>query len=139
MISLGNTVVTFGAFLASGGLGAALVRQPGKLARYDLRVVLGFQLAITILVATTVTVVGVPLGQAGALAAIMTWSLVIDSGRAPTAIPLEREMDYRLVLQAEVIEVIAWNGFAVAAVAVSFGVWGVAAAQIVRALTGSLP
>ena len=105
----------------------------GKLARYDLRVVLGFQLAITILVATVVTVVGVPLGQAGALAAIMTWSFVIDSGRAPTAIPLEREMNYRLVLQAEVIEVIAWNGFAVAAVAVGFGVWGVAAAQIVRA------
>ena len=47
MISLGNTIVTFGAFLASGGLGAALVRQPGKLARYDLRVVFGFQLGIT--------------------------------------------------------------------------------------------
>lgn len=138
MISLGNTIVTFGAFLASGGLGAALVRQPGKLARYDLRVVFGFQLGITTLVAVAVTAVGVPLGQAGALAAIMTWSLVIDSGRAPTAIPLEREMNYRLVLQAEVIEVIAWNAFAVAAVAVGFGVWGVAAAQIVRAATGYL-
>jgi hypothetical protein len=72
MISLGNTVVTFGAFLASGGLGAALVRQPGKLARYDLRVVFGFQFAVTVLVAVLVTAIGVPLGQAGALAAIMT-------------------------------------------------------------------
>jgi O-antigen/teichoic acid export membrane protein len=136
MISLGNTIVAFGAFLASGGLGAALVRQPGKLARYDLRVVFGFQLAVTTLVAAVVTAVGAPLGQAGALAAIMTWSVVIDSGRAPTALPLEREMDYRLVLQAEIIEVIAWNVFAIAAVAAGFGVWGVAAAQIVRALAG---
>ena len=136
MISLGNTIVTFGAFLASGGLGATLVRQPGKLARYDLQVVFGFQLAVTTLVAVAVTAIGTPLGQAGALAAIMTWSLVIDSGRAANAIPLEREMAYRLVLQAEVIEVIAWNAFAVIAVLVGFGVWGVAAAQIVRALTG---
>ena len=34
-------------------------------------------------------------GPGRALAAIMTWSLVIDSGRASTAIPLEREMTYR--------------------------------------------
>jgi hypothetical protein len=61
----------------------------------------------------------------------MTWSLVIDSGRAPTAIPLEREMAYRLVLQAEIIEVFAWNAFAVAAVLAGLGVWGVAGAQIV--------
>jgi O-antigen/teichoic acid export membrane protein len=136
MISLGNTIVALGAFLASGGLGAALVKQPGKLARYDLQVVFGFQLAVTTLVATLVTVIGTPLGQAGALAAIMTWSLVIDSGRASNAIPLERDMAYKLVLQAEIIEVIAWNAFAVIAVVAGFGVWGVAAAQIVRALTG---
>jgi O-antigen/teichoic acid export membrane protein len=138
MIALGNTIVAFGAFLASGGLGATLVRQPGKLARYDLELVFGFQLAITVLVATGVTAIGVPLGQAGTLAAIMTWSLVIDSGRAANAIPLEREMAYRLVLQAEVVEVFVWNAFAVIAVAVGLGVWGVATAQIVRALTGYL-
>jgi O-antigen/teichoic acid export membrane protein len=138
MISLGNTIVTFGAFLASGGLGATLVRQPGKLARYELQVVFGFQLAVTVLVASAVTVIGTPLGQAGALTAIMTWSLVIDSGRAANAIPLEREMAYRLVLQAEIIEVFVWNAFAVLAVAVGFGVWGVAAAQIARALAGYL-
>ena len=138
MISLGNTIVTFGAFLASGGLAAALVRQPGKLARSDLQAIFGFQLAVTTLVAIAVTVIGTPLGQAGALAAIMTWSLVIDSGRASNAIPLEREMAYRLVLQAEIIEVFVWNAFAVIAVAVGFGVWGVAAAQIARALAGYL-
>ena len=138
MISLGNTIIAFGAFLASGGLGATLVRQRGKLPRRDLQAVFGFQLAITVLVASLVTAVGVPLGQAGALAAIMTWSLVIDSGRAPTAIPLEREMAYRLVLQAEIIEVFAWNAFAVGAVIAGLGVWGVAAAQIVRALAGYL-
>jgi O-antigen/teichoic acid export membrane protein len=138
MISLGNTILAFGAFLASGGLAATLVRQRGTLARYDLQIVFGSQLVITALVATAVTVIGVPLGQAGALAAIMTWSLVIDSGRATNAIPLEREMAYRLVLQAEMIEVFVWNAFAVAAVAAGLGVWGVAAAQIARALTGYL-
>ena len=138
MIALGNTILAFGAFLASGGLAATLVRQPGKLARYDLQIVFGSQLVITVLVAAAVTIIGVPLGQAGALAAIMTWSLVIDSGRATNAIPLEREMAYRLVLQAEMIEVFVWNAFAVVAVAVGLGVWGVAVAQIARALTGYL-
>jgi O-antigen/teichoic acid export membrane protein len=138
VISLGNTIVTFGAFIASGGLAAALVRQSGKVARYDLQVVFGFQLAVTGLVAAVVSAIGPTLGQAGTVAAIMTWSLVIDSGRAANAIPLEREMAYRLVLQAEVIEVIAWNAFAVLAVLAGLGVWGVALAQVVRALTGYL-
>lgn len=30
MIALGNTILAFGAFLASGGLAATLVRQPGS-------------------------------------------------------------------------------------------------------------
>ena len=138
IISFGATIVMFGDFLASGGLGAALVRQPGRVQRADLQAVFGFQLLLTIGLSVLVTAIGVPLGEAGAVAAIMMWSLVIDTGRAPTAIPLEREMAYRVVLQAEVIETIAWNAFAVAAVAAGFGVWGVAAAQIVRALTGFL-
>ena len=38
-------------------------------------------------------------------------------------------MAYRLVLQAEIIEVFVWNAFAVIAVAVGFGAWGVAAGR----------
>jgi O-antigen/teichoic acid export membrane protein len=63
MISLGNTVIAFGAFLASGGLGATLVREPGTLARRDLQAVFGFQLGITVVVASLVTAVGVPLAR----------------------------------------------------------------------------
>lgn len=138
MISLGVTIVMFGDFIASGGLGAALVRQPGRVARADLEAVFGFQLLVTAALCALVTLIAAPLSKPGALAAIMMWSLVIDTGRAPTAIPLEREMAYRIVLQAEVFETIAWNAFAVGAVVAGAGVWGVAAAQPVRALVGYL-
>lgn len=138
MIALGTSIVMFGDFLASGGLGAALVRQPGPLDRRDLEAVFGFQLVITIAISAVATAVAAPLSEPGALAAIMMWSLVIDSARAPTALPLERQMAYRIVLQAEVIENVVWNVAAVAAVVAGLGVWGVALAQPVRAVAGYL-
>lgn len=138
MVSLGTSIVMFGDFLASGGLGAALVRQPGELDRRDLEAVFGFQLLVTIAISAVATAIAAPLSEAGTLAAIMMWSLVIDSARAPTALPLERRMAYRIVLQAEIIETIVWNVAAVVLVAVGLGVWGVAIAQPIRAIAGYL-
>jgi O-antigen/teichoic acid export membrane protein len=62
--------------------------------------------------------------------------LVFDTGRLPNAIVLEREMEYRLVLQTEIVETVVWNAWAVIAVLLGAGVWGVASAQIARALVG---
>jgi O-antigen/teichoic acid export membrane protein len=134
IVSVGMTIVNLGDFLASGGLAAALVRFEGAVPRADLEAVYGFQLLATLLIAVVVTAVGAPLGEAGAVAAIMVWSLVLDTGRLPNTIVLEREMSYRLVLQVEVIETVVWNVWAVATAAIGLGVWGVASAQVARAL-----
>lgn len=136
MVTLGMTIVTIGDFLASGGLASALVRKTGKIDVRTLQAVYGFQLLVTILISLLVTAIGVPLGRAGALAAIMVWSLVLDTGRMPNAIVLEREMEYRIVLQAEIVETLVWNAWAVAAVLSGAGVWGVASAQVARAAVG---
>ena len=134
IVTVGMIIVNLGDFLASGGLAAAFVRSTGAVPRADLEAVYGFQLLATFAIAAVVTVVGVPLGEAGAVAAIMVWSLVLDTGRLPNTIILERQMSYRLVLQVEVMETIVWNVWAVTAVALGLGVLGVASAQVARAL-----
>jgi len=133
MVALGMTIVNIGDFLSDGGIASALVRQEGRIERRTLEAILGFQLMLTIAVAALVTAIGVPLGEAGALGALMVWSLVFDTGRMPNSIVLEREMSYRLVLQTEIIETIVWNVWAVVAVLLGAGVWGVATAQPARA------
>ena len=138
MVALGNAIVVLGQFIADGGLGAALVRQEGTIDRRDLRAMFGAQAVVTALVAAAVSALAIPLGEAVALGAIMTWSLVIDAARSPNTIPLERQMQFKIVLQGEIVETIVWNAFAVVAVLIGLGVWGVALAQIVRAVAGYL-
>jgi O-antigen/teichoic acid export membrane protein len=49
----------------------------------------------------------------------------------------ERRLDYGALVRAEVIEILAYNVFAIGAVALGAGVWGVAAAVVVRAVVGT--
>jgi O-antigen/teichoic acid export membrane protein len=138
LIAFGFTILVIGSFLASGGLGAALIRQSEAPTRAQLEAVLGLQLAVTLAVAAVVAAIGIPLGEAGAIATVMVLSLPIDTLRGPTGIALERTLSYRLIAAAEISEVLAYNVFAIGAVLAGAGVWGVAAATIVRAVVGGL-
>jgi O-antigen/teichoic acid export membrane protein len=138
LIALGFTIVSVGGFLSSGGFGAALIRQRATPSREELEAVLGLQLLVTLALCVVVAAVGIPLGKAGAVAALMVLSLPIDATRGPTGIALERTLSYRPIMIAEVTEMLAYNVFAVAAVIAGAGVWGVAAAVVVRAVVGAL-
>lgn len=138
LIALGFTIVSVGGFLATGGFGAALIRQKDPPSREALEAVLGLQLVVTLIVCAVVTAIGIPLGKAGAIAALMVIALPLDATRAPTAIALERTLSYRPIMIAEVSEMLAYNVFAVAAVIAGAGVWGVAAAVVVRAVVGAV-
>jgi O-antigen/teichoic acid export membrane protein len=138
LIALGFTIVSIGGFLASGGFGAALIRQKNAPRREELEAVLGLQLVVMVIICGTVAGIGIPLGKAGAIAALMVISLPIDATRGPTSIALERTLSYRPIMITEVSESVAYNVFAVGAVIAGAGVWGVAAAVVARAIIGAV-
>jgi O-antigen/teichoic acid export membrane protein len=137
LIALGLTIVSIGGFLASGGFGAALIRRERTPSQEELEAVLGLQLVVTLGVCAIVAAVGLPLGKAGTIAAVMVMALPIDATRGPTGIALERTLSYRPIMIAEVSETLVYNVFAVAAVSAGAGVWGVATAGVVRAIVGA--
>lgn len=137
LAAIGFTIVTFGAFLGNGGLGASLLGQRERPSREDLGAVLGFQLMAGIAFACVVAAVGVPLGLAGGLAALMTLTLPFDAFRIPAAIVAERDLRYTPIVIGQVIELFAYYGWAICAAALGMGVWSIATAAVLRALVGS--
>lgn len=137
VIALGTAIVAVGAGLADGGLATGLLRGPRTPERRDLEAMFGINLATTLAVAAIIAGIGLPLGQAGAVAAVMALALPIGVSRASSSILLERALSYRLLVRVELTEIFVYNVWAVATVALGMGVWGVATAVVVRALTGT--
>jgi O-antigen/teichoic acid export membrane protein len=138
MVAFGTTVVTIGNFFADGGLGAALIRRAEHPTVDELRALLALQLLLAFVIALTVAAAGFRAGTTGAVTAIMCCSLPLLALRAPHAIALERELDYRPIAAADFAESLVYYGWAIATVEAGWGVWGVASAAIARSLTGSV-
>lgn len=137
-LAFGFSILVFANVVSSGGLGASLVRREGTPTRHDLESIFGVQLTMMLLALAVIASIGAFTGRAGQLAAVMAISLPIDALRVPGAIMAERALAFGVIARAEIIEMIAYNVAAIAAVAVGFGVWGVAGAAIVRAVAGSV-
>jgi O-antigen/teichoic acid export membrane protein len=137
-IAFGLALVAFGSLFADGGMATALLRRKEEPTRDELRAMLGFHLALATISAIVIAAIGLPLGQAGRLAAIMALALPLDALRVPPSIVVERRLRYGVFVWPQVIEIVAWNVVAVVLVAVGLGVWGVAIAAPVRALVGSI-
>jgi O-antigen/teichoic acid export membrane protein len=137
LIALGFTFLVLGNFITNGGIGAHLLRTATPPDRSVLEAVYGLQLTIALAMTAITAAIGVPLGTAGAVAAIMACSLPIDATRTPAVLLAERQLNYRLLVRAEVLEILAYNVFAIGAVALGAGVWGVGSAVVLRSLVGT--
>lgn len=137
VIALGIAITTVGSGLSDGGLSTALVRGGRTPTRTDLESAFGVNLLATVIVVAITAAIGVPLGKTGTVAAVMSLALPLNVIRSPGAILLERTLRYRVLVQAELTEVLVYNVWAVATVALGMGVWGVASAVVVRAAIGS--
>jgi O-antigen/teichoic acid export membrane protein len=137
MAAIGFTILTFGSFLANGGFGAALMGQSERPSREDLGAVLGIQMAVTLVFAAVVAAVGLSLGTIGALASLMTLTLPLDVLRVPSAILAERELVYRPIVSAQIVEIVTYYAWAISAAALGMGVWAIATGALVRAFAGS--
>lgn len=137
LAAFGLSIVSVGAFFTSGGIGAALIRQDEDPTTHQLQSVFGMQFAASLAVTAIGLAIGLPLGKAGALTAVMILSLPIDVLRVPSAIVSQRELRFGPIVRAEVGEMIVYNLIAVALVLLGVGVWSLAIASLFRAAVGS--
>ena len=137
LVAFGLTFVTFATFLADGGIGAGLIRRVDPPTRADLKALLAFQLAFSTALAVGIAAVLLPFGEFGQITALMVISLPLMSVRAPGVILLERELNYKRLAVVDIVETGCYFAWAIVMVTLGWGVWGLASATVVRALSGS--
>jgi O-antigen/teichoic acid export membrane protein len=137
LVALGTVLVVLGGYLAEGGLGAALIRREQPPRRDELEAVLALQLTAFGAIAAVVAAGGAVVGRDGLVVATMVASLPVATLRTPGVIVLEHSLRYRVIATADVVEALTYYGWALATVALGFGVWGMATAVVVRASCGS--
>jgi O-antigen/teichoic acid export membrane protein len=137
LVALGTTLVTVVRLISEAGIGAALIGRREPPERDELEGVLGLQLAATVGASVCFAAAAWPFGRDGLVLALMLTALPLASLRLPTALVLERELSYRVIAKAEVVEAASNYIWAIATVAAGLGVWGLASAAPVRVLLGS--
>ncbi|MEJ7783524.1 MAG: oligosaccharide flippase family protein [Solirubrobacteraceae bacterium] len=138
LIALAQSVVAITAVISGGGFGAALIGREAEPEQEELAAVFGLQLLLSMGLMVVAIVAGVFLGTVGLLIAIMSLALPIDALRVVPAVLLERRLRYGLLVQAEIIDLVAYNILAIALVVAGLGVEGVAIAGVGRAIAGTV-
>jgi O-antigen/teichoic acid export membrane protein len=139
-VAFGLTVLLFVQLLSDGGLGVGLIRRPDEPRLEDLRVLLGYQLLLTTILAVVVAVTAsvADFGRAGLVTAVMMPALPLLALRAPSSIVFERSLNYTPLARVEVLEEVFYYGWGIGAILLGAGVWGLATASVVKALVGSM-
>jgi O-antigen/teichoic acid export membrane protein len=133
LLAIGLTVTSFAATFADGGLAAGLIRSPREPTKRELRVTLGLQLAVMTAMFALLTAAFAPLPKFGLITVFMLGALPVSALQTPAKIMLERDLDYRLIATVEVGEYFVYYAWALGALALGYGVWGVASASLARA------
>jgi O-antigen/teichoic acid export membrane protein len=138
-LALGLTVYTaFGTF-ASAGLGASLIRRPGRPTRTDLATVFGAQLALSLLgLATVVGLAAIFTAPSLTLAALFLCALPIQALRTASLIHMERRLEYKRLAIIDLIDCSFQALFAISLVLGGLGVYGVALAQPLGIVVGTI-
>lgn len=136
-VALGVALLTLFGLLSDGGLGAGLVRRPEPATGDDLRALSAVQVTGAVTIAVIAVTIGVPFGETGVVVAIIVAALPVNSLRGPAMVVLQRDLNFRPIAAVDVAESLAYYGFGIAAVAAGLGVWGLAAASIVKAVVGT--
>jgi O-antigen/teichoic acid export membrane protein len=129
VVAIGITITVAGKFLADGGLNAGFIARERPPDREELRALAAFQLVVTGTITAAVTALAVWQGPRGEAVTLMTAALIIDSLRVPSVIVAERELNYRAIIRADVVEAFVYAGAAIGLVVAGFGVVGVGLAS----------
>jgi O-antigen/teichoic acid export membrane protein len=137
-VALGQTLALVGSYLASGGLGIALIGRREPPSRRELESVFGIQVVAATAFAVVFAAAAIPFGRGGEIVALILASLPFTTFRLPGVIVLERELSFRTVATVDVVELLAQYVWAVGTVALGAGVWGLASAVVMRSVAGSV-
>jgi O-antigen/teichoic acid export membrane protein len=138
LAALGTTALIVGGLLADGGVGVGLLRRTDPPSADELSALLGFQLAIAVLLSLIALTVGSVTGPIGLVAAAMLAGLPFYAIRAPTTILCERELDYGPVAAAEIAEAAVFAVVAAALAIAGLGVWAIVLGSLARAAAGTV-
>ncbi len=139
LVAFGMAIMTFAAALSDGGLGSALIRKSVAIDQPTLGAVFGLELTVTLGLFSLIAFITLPFfGMIGQLTTVMALSLPIGALVTPAQIVLERSLAYRTLARLEVLQSVAYYGFAIASVSLGMGVWGLAAASVVRTASSVL-
>jgi O-antigen/teichoic acid export membrane protein len=136
-VAFGVTLLLLVQMLSDGGLGAGLIRRSKAPELEDLRVLLGYQLLLTVILAIAVAGAAAPFGRAGLVTAVMMPALPLLAFRAPSMIVFERDLNYAPLVKVEIIEQLSYYAWGVTTILLGAGVWGLASASVVKALVGT--
>ncbi|WRZ94800.1 oligosaccharide flippase family protein [Streptomyces sp. NBC_01007] len=138
VVAIGMSFVLFAGLVSDGGLGAGLIRRREPPSTEELGALSALQLGGTLAMTAIAAAVAVPLGRVGWVTAVMVASMPFVALQFPGRILLERALLYRRLVAVEMSQVLCFQGWAIGTVAAGFGVWGLATATVVRALTGAV-
>ncbi|MET9730999.1 oligosaccharide flippase family protein [Streptomyces sp. NPDC006458] len=138
VVAIGMSFVLFAGLVSDGGLGAGLIRRREPPSDEELGALSALQLGVTVAMTALAVAVAVPLGRIAWVTAVMVASMPFVALQFPGRILLERALLYRRLVVVEMTQVLCFQGWAIGTVAAGFGVWGLATATVVRAVTGTV-
>ena len=136
LVAIGFMVIGVGGFLADSGIAMGLVRRAAAPTRQELRSITGFQLLVSVSIATFATLASLVIGGSSFVTALMAFSMPILALRTPGLVYLDRQLDYRIRVRVELGETAAYFVWVCSTAAVGWGAWSIASAVVVKAIVG---
>ncbi len=134
LVALGLSLQLIGNVLATGGLGAELIRRATPPGELELRCVLGYQLLAATVVAAIASAIALAVGGATVFFVLVALSIPVGTLNTPGWIVLSRDLDWDLIALSEVVGTLVFNLLAVALVIAGLGVVSVGAAVLAQTL-----
>jgi O-antigen/teichoic acid export membrane protein len=135
VVAIGSTLMLFTTAIADGGLGSGLIRREHAPDRGELKATLALQLALTGLLAVVAASVGLVVGGAGLVVALMMVALPIAAFQTPGRVMLSRGVRFKVLSTVEGVATILYYAWAIALVVFAdWDVWALASAVVVRAV-----
>lgn len=123
--------------VSQGGLGISLVRHERDPAPEDVAVAVGFQLVVTLIVASIGTLLGAAFGGTWAVIAVMLWALPFSALRTPSGVHVQRTLRFWIFALVNTAETTVYSVVAIAGVWLGYGLWAPAVALVCRAAVGT--
>jgi O-antigen/teichoic acid export membrane protein len=139
VVAIGATLMLFTTAIADGGLGSGLIRREFPPSRQELQATLALQLVLTGTLAVVAAGIGLLVGGAGDVVALMMIALPIAAFQTPGRVMLSRAVRFKVLSTVEGIATILYYGWAIALVVFAgWDVWALASAVVVRAVILSI-